>query len=56
MKLSDKIGIVVGFVCMLLVMWHTFTPKSWHIEGFWGTPLIVCMFLVGYGIACKPHK
>ena len=52
MKTFDKIAIIIGTISMALVLWHVFVPKTWQIDGFWGTPMIICMFLMGYGIAC----
>ena len=52
MKLSDKVMITMSCIATLLIMWHVFTPKSLQIDGFWGFPLHICMFLMGYGIAC----
>jgi hypothetical protein len=48
MKLFDKVMILLGFVSMLLVMWHVFTPKSLQIDGFYGIPMYICMCIVGY--------
>lgn len=38
---------ILGAVCILLVLWHVFTPRDWHIEGFWGIPLFICMCISG---------
>lgn len=52
MKILDKIAIIIGTISMALVLWHAFVPKTWQIDGFWGTPMIICMFFIGYGMAC----
>jgi hypothetical protein len=52
MKLSDKVMIIMGCIATLLIMWHVFAPKEMQIEGFYGFPLYICMFLMGYGLAC----
>ena len=52
MKTFDKVAIIAGCISTLLIMWHVFAPKEIQIEGFYGYPLYICMFLMGYGIAC----
>ena len=52
MKLFDKVMIILGCLATLLTMWHVFAPRYMWIEGFYGFPLMICMFLMGYGIAC----
>lgn len=50
MKLFDKICIILACISTALVLWHVFAPRDMWIEGFYGLPLIICMFLMGYGI------
>lgn len=50
MKTFDKVMIIIGFVSMLLIMWHVFTPKSLQIDGFYGIPMHICMCIVGYSL------
>lgn len=56
MRAVDKVMLVVAAFCMLMVLWHTFAPRDWQIEGFWGLPLIVCLCIVGYGIGGYSDK
>ena len=52
MKLYEKIIIILGFISMVLLLWHVFTPTSLHIDGFMtGNCLIVCGGLIGLGLA-----
>ena len=51
MKTFDKICIILACISTALVMWHVFAPRDMWIEGFYGFPLMICMFLMGYGIA-----
>ena len=51
MKLSDKIILIAGFICTLLMLWHAFTPVRLHIDEFKGLPCIFCCAMMGYAIA-----
>lgn len=41
---------ILGAISMLVVMWHVFAPRDMWIEGFYGYPLIICAFIMGYGL------
>lgn len=35
---------------MLVVMWHLFAPRDMCFEGFYGYPLFICCFIIGYAL------
>ena len=41
---------ILGTISALLTMWHVFAPRDMWIEGFYGYPLIICGFIIGYGL------
>ena len=41
---------ILGVISSLLIMWHVITPREWWIEGFYGYPLLICGFIMGYGL------
>ena len=41
---------ILGVISSLLIMWHVFAPRDMWIEGFYGNPLIICGFIMGYGL------
>ena len=52
MKLYEKITIILGSISMALLLWHVFTPRNLHIDGFMtGNCLIVCGGLIGLALA-----
>ena len=52
MKLYEKITIILGFISMVLLLWHVFTPRNLHIDGFLtGNCVTVCGILIGLALA-----
>lgn len=51
MKFVDKVIIIIGFISTLLMMWHLFAPSNLRIDGFYGTPCIICGAIIGYCLA-----
>lgn len=41
---------ILGVISMLVVMWHVVTPRELWIEGFYGYPLFICCFIIGYAL------
>ena len=41
---------ILGAISALLIMWHVATPREMWIDGFYGYPLIICGFIMGYGL------
>ena len=41
---------ILGVISSMLIMWHVVTPRELWIEGFYGYPLLICGFIMGYGL------
>jgi hypothetical protein len=39
---------VIVIISMLMIMWHVIVPRSLHIDGYFGYPLVINGFLVGW--------
>lgn len=52
MKMVDKVMTILGFLCSLVVAWHMFAPRDMWIDGFYGYPIVICMGIIGYSLAC----
>ena len=51
LNVFDKFFLILGAICMIVIMWHVFVPKSLQIDGFWGLPMIICFFIVGFSLS-----